>query len=138
MSMRGDSKTTQRVAVPDSTTEDASSAARSLHAADFAAGACGITPHSHAGLEIGVSYSGESDVSDSGNAQEASRLPMVPCPSRAQPNERTRDLITVCLAAMMRMITHHHGQLVDLLTSALMMERAVVILKTVVPAKVPR
>ena len=54
MSMRGDSKTTQRVAVPDTAADDASSAARSLPASDVDAGACGIAPYAHADLELRV------------------------------------------------------------------------------------
>ena len=73
MSMRCDSNTTHRVAVPSSAADDASYAARSLPAADVAAGACGIAPHAHADLELGVRYSGKSDVSDSGKTPEASR-----------------------------------------------------------------
>ena len=89
--MRGDSKSTRRVAVPASAANDASSAARSFPSADVAAGACGIAPNAHAEIELGVSYSGNSYVSDSGNAQEALRSPAVPRPSRDLPSERNRD-----------------------------------------------
>ena len=65
MYMRGDSRPTHPGAVPDSAADDSSSAARYLAAASVAAGACGIAPHEHCDLETGVSYSGESDVSDS-------------------------------------------------------------------------
>ena len=90
--MRGDSKTTQPVAVPTSATDDSSSTARSLVAADAAPGARGIAPRALDDPELGVRYSGESDVSDLGKAPEASRSPAVPRPSRDIPNERTRYL----------------------------------------------
>ena len=92
MSMRGVSKTTQRVSVPASAADDLSSAARFLPAADVAAGVCGITPRAHAELELGFIYSGESDVSDSGITPEASRSPAVPRSFKELPSERTRDL----------------------------------------------
>ena len=90
--MRGDSKTTQPVVVPASAAEDSSSAARSLPEADVAAGARGIKHHAHGDPELGVSYSGESDVSDTGKSPEASRSPAVTRPLRDLPNGRTRDL----------------------------------------------
>ena len=49
-----------------------SSAARSFPAADVSAGAYGITLHAHGDPELGVSYLGESDVSDLGKTLEAS------------------------------------------------------------------
>ena len=59
----------------------------------FAAGARGITPHARDDPELEVIYSGESDVSDSGNVPEASRSPAVPHRSpRTLPSERTREL----------------------------------------------
>ena len=69
--------------MPASAADDASYAARYLPAADVAAGACGIAPHAYADLGLGVSYSGKSDVSDSGRAPEASRSPAVPRRSRS-------------------------------------------------------
>ena len=83
--MRGDPNTAQHVAAP-------SFSSRSLPAAVAAAGACGITPQAHGDPKLGVIYSGESDVSDSGKALEASRSPVVPRPSRDLTNERTRDM----------------------------------------------
>ena len=64
MSMRGDPKTIQTVAAPASAADDSSSAARSDPEAGVAAGACGVAPHAHSDPEIGVRYSGDSDVSD--------------------------------------------------------------------------
>ena len=65
MSMHSDSKMTQSATVPASASDDSSSAARSLHVASVAVGACGIAPHAHNDLELGISYSDESDVSNS-------------------------------------------------------------------------
>ena len=92
MSMRGDSEKTQPVAASASAIDDSSSAALSLPAEPVATGACGITPHAHGDLELGFSYYGESDVSDSGKALEASRSPAVPRSLRDLPNKRTRDM----------------------------------------------
>ena len=64
MSMRGDLKTTQYGTVLASVSDDSLSFACYLPAASVAAGACGTAPHSHSKLELGVGYSGESDVSD--------------------------------------------------------------------------
>ena len=77
MSMRGDSKTTQSATAPASGADDSSSAARSLPTPSVASGACGIAPHVHRDPKLGVSYSGESDVSDSGKPLEASHSPAV-------------------------------------------------------------
>ena len=63
-----------------------------MSAASVAAGACGIAPHAHIDPELRVSYSGESDVSESEKPIEASRLPAVPRPSRYLPSVRTRDM----------------------------------------------
>ena len=65
MSMRGDSKTTQPSAIPASAADDSSSAACCPPAARGAAGARGIAPRAHDGLDNKVINSGESDVSDS-------------------------------------------------------------------------
>ena len=93
MSMRGDSRPTQPGAVQASAADASSSAAPSSPAATGAAGARGITPRAHDDPDVEVIYSGESDVSDSGNAPEASRSPATPQYSpRPLPNERTRDL----------------------------------------------
>ena len=92
MSMRGDPKTTQPVAAPASAVDDSSSAARSLPAASVAAGACGIAPHAHCDLDLGVSYSSESDVSDSEKPLKVSRSTAVPHSLKDLSNERTRDM----------------------------------------------
>ena len=90
--MRGDPKTKQPVAAPASAADDSSSAARYQPAAGVAVGACGIAPHAHSEPELGVSYSGESDVSDSEKPLEASRSPAVPRPFKEVPNARNRDI----------------------------------------------
>ena len=92
MSMRGDIKPTQSATVSAFAVDDSSSAARSLLTASDAAGACGIAPHAHSDPVLGVSYSGDSDGSDSGKRLEASRSPAVPRPSRDLPNLRARDM----------------------------------------------
>ena len=92
MSMRGDSKTTQSATVPVSAADDLSSDARSPPALNVAAGACGITPHAHSDPELGISYSDESDASESKKPSEASRSPAVPRLSRDLPNLRARDM----------------------------------------------
>ena len=78
MSMRDDSRPTQPGAVPASAANDSSSAAPSSPSATGAAGARGITPRAHDDPDVEVIYSGESDVSDSSNAPEASRSPATP------------------------------------------------------------
>ena len=133
MSMRSDSKNTQYVAVPASAAEDSSSAFRYLPAAIVTSGAHDIAHRAVYDPELGVSYSGESDVPDSEKAPETSRLTAVPRPSRDLPNERTDSRL-----ASQSIRHHHYGQLVRLHTSALTMTRAVVMLKAVVPSKVPR
>ena len=92
MSMRSDLKTTQYATVPASAADDSSSASRSLSASSVAAGACGIATHTHFYLELGVSYSGESDVSESENTLMASCSPAVPLSSRDLPKQRTCDI----------------------------------------------
>ncbi|CAI5736122.1 unnamed protein product [Hyaloperonospora brassicae] len=93
MSMRGDSRPAHPGAVPASAADDSSSAARSSPVATGAAGARGTAPRAHDDPDIEVIYSGESDVSDSGNTAEASRSPATPqCSPRPLPNERTREL----------------------------------------------
>ena len=93
MSMRGDSKTTQPAAVPASAADDSSSAACYPPAARGAAGVRGSAPRAYDDLDNKVIYSGESDVSDSRNISEASRLPAVPRhPSRSLSNERAREM----------------------------------------------
>ena len=91
MSMRGDSRPTQPGVVQASAADDEASAAPSSPAATGAAGARGITPRAHDDPDVEVIYSGESDVSDSGNVPEASRSPATPQYSpRPLPNKRTR------------------------------------------------
>ena len=93
MPMRGDSKTTQSIIVSSQRAADnASSADRSFPAASVAAGECSIAPHAHSDLELKVSYSSESDVSESEKILEASRPPAEPRLSKDQPNKRTRDM----------------------------------------------
>ena len=72
-SMRGDSKTTQPAAVPDSAADDLSSAACSPPAARGATGARGIAPRAHDDLDNKVIDSGESDVPDPRNVPKSSR-----------------------------------------------------------------
>ena len=84
--MRGDLKTTQSATMPASAADDSSSVARSLLAASVAAGACGIAPHAHSDLELGVSYSGESDLSKSKKPLESYLSPAVLRSSRNLPN----------------------------------------------------
>ena len=92
MSMRSEPKTTQSATVPASAADDSSLDACSLPAASLATRARGIAPHAHSDPVLGVSYSGESDVSDSGKPVESSRSPVVPRSSKYLPNERTRDM----------------------------------------------
>ena len=51
-----------------------------------------MAPRAHSDLELGVSYSGESDVSGAKKHLEASRSPAVPRLSRDLLNERARDM----------------------------------------------
>ena len=78
--------------MPASAADDASSGAISLPAAIVAADACGIAPHAHCETELGVSYSGESDVSDLEKPLQASRSPAVPHSYKELSNERNRDM----------------------------------------------
>ena len=125
MSMRGDSRHKESEPVPASVADDSSSDARSSPAARGAAGARGTAPRAHDDPDIEVIYSGESDVSDSGNAAEASRSPATPQCSAVMTN------------LMMSMFAHHRNQLVLLRTRDLTMVQPIVILITVVPTKVP-
>ena len=85
MPMQGDSKMTQSTTVPASAADGASSADHSLPEASVSAGVCGIAPHAHCDPGLGVSYSGESDVSGAKKHLEASRSPAVPRLSRDLP-----------------------------------------------------
>ena len=51
-----------------------------------------MAPRAHSDLELGVSYSGESDVSDAEKPLEVSRSPAVTHSSKELSNERTRDM----------------------------------------------
>ena len=93
MYMRGDSSPAQSASMPASAADDPSFAACSPPAARGAAGTRGSTPRAHDDLQGEVIYSGESDVSNSRNIPEASRLPAVPRhPSRSLSNERAREM----------------------------------------------
>ena len=124
--------------MPDSAADYSSSSARYPPAANVAAGACGITPHAHSDPELGISYFDDSDGSDSEKLLDKSASPAVPRLSRDCRANGLATCVAVGLAVIISIMTHHISHLVHHRTSALTMAQPIVIVKTVVSAKLPR